>query len=144
MWGFLIALVSGALMSIQGVWNTGLTRQSSLWVATGWVQLSALAVCTAAWAFTGREEIGALWRTQPKYLLLGGVLGALITVTVIGSMKSLGPAKAAMLIVISQLATAYLIELNGIFGMEQKALELRKIIGLAIAIAGVVTFEWEM
>ena len=46
MWGFIVALVSGALMSIQGVFNTEVTKQTSLWVSTGWVQLSALpSVC---------------------------------------------------------------------------------------------------
>ena len=41
MWGILIALLSGALMSIQGVFNTEVTRQSSIWVSAGWVQLTA-------------------------------------------------------------------------------------------------------
>ena len=40
MWGFFTALISGALMSIQGVFNTEVTKQTSLWVSTGWVQLS--------------------------------------------------------------------------------------------------------
>ena len=31
MWGFIIALISGALMSIQGVFNTGITKSSSMW-----------------------------------------------------------------------------------------------------------------
>ena len=46
-------------MSIQGVWNTQVTKQSSLWVSTGWVQLTALLVCVAAWFFTGRDPVGA-------------------------------------------------------------------------------------
>ena len=46
--GIIIALVSGALMSIQGIFNTEVTKQTSIWVAAGWVQLSALAVCAAA------------------------------------------------------------------------------------------------
>ena len=41
MFGFLIALISGALMSIQGVLNTGLTRQTGIWLSAGWVQISA-------------------------------------------------------------------------------------------------------
>ena len=41
MWGFIIALVSGALMSIQGVFNTEVTKQTSIWVSSGWVQFSA-------------------------------------------------------------------------------------------------------
>lgn len=33
--GIWIAILSGTLMSIQGVWNTQVTKQSSLWVSTG-------------------------------------------------------------------------------------------------------------
>lgn len=143
MWGFFTALISGALMSIQGVFNTEVTRQSSLWVSTGWVQLSAFAVCVLAWLFTGRQSIAALWQIENKYVLLGGVIGAFITITVIQSMGVLGPAKAAMLIVISQLIVAYLIELLGIFGVDKEPFEWRKILGMLIAIVGIVIFKWQ-
>ena len=78
-----------------------------------------------------------------KYTLLGGVIGAFITITVIQSMGALGPAKAAMLIVISQLIVAYVIELLGMFGTMQQPFEWRKILGMLIAIAGIVIFKWE-
>ena len=143
MWGFLSALISGALMSIQGVFNTEVTKQTSLWVSTGWVQLSAFAVCVLAWIFTGRDSIAALWQVENKYTLLGGVIGAFITITVIQSMGSLGPARAAMLIVISQLAAAWLIELFGLFGMEKTDFTVRKLLGMAVAVVGIVVFQWE-
>lgn len=143
MMGILIALLSGALMSIQGVFNTEVTKQTSLWVSTGWVQLSAFAVCVLAWLYNGRQSVGALMQVENKYTLLGGVIGAFITVTVIQSMSQLGPAKAAMLIVISQLAVAYLIELFGLFGTDRQPFEWRKILGMALAIAGIVIFKWE-
>ena len=143
MWGFLSALISGALMSIQGVFNTNVTKQTSLWVSTGWVQFSAFLVCVAAWFFTGRESIGMLWQVEDKYNLLGGVIGAGITWTVIKSMETLGPAKAALLIVISQLIVAYVIELLGLFGVDKEPLEIRKIIGMSIALIGVAIFQWK-
>lgn len=143
MWGIIVALISGALMSVQGVFNTEVTKQSSLWVSTGWVQFSAFLVCVAAWFFTGRDSVGALWQVDNKYTLLGGVIGAFITVTVIQSMSLLGPAKAAMLIVISQLAVAYIIELFGLFGVEKAAFEWRKVMGMLIAILGIVIFKWQ-
>ena len=143
MWGILVALISGALMSIQGVFNTEVTKQTSLWVSTGWVQLSAFAVCVLAWIFTGRDSIAALWQVENKYTLLGGIIGAFITITVIQSMGSLGPAKAAMLIVISQLAVAYIIELFGLFGVEKVDFQWRKLIGMAVAIVGIAIFKWE-
>ena len=143
MWGILIALLSGALMSVQGVFNTEVTKQTSLWVSTGWVQLSAFLVCVAAWLFTWREPVGTLLEVTPRYTLLGGVIGAFITVTVIKSMGSLGPAKAAMLIVVAQLAVAYVIELFGMFGMEKQPFSLRKLLGMAVAVAGIIIFKWE-
>ena len=141
--GILIALLSGALMRIQGVFNTEVTKQTSLWVSTGWVQLSAFLVCVVAWLYNGRQSVGALMQVDNKYTLLGGVIGAFITVTVIQSMSQLGPAKAAMLIVISQLAVAYLIELFGMFGVDKEPFEWRKVLGMAIAIVGIVIFKWE-
>lgn len=143
MLGFFAALLSGALMSIQGVFNTEVTKQTSLWVSAGWVQLSAFAVCVLAWLFTGKESVSALWQVENKYTLLGGVIGAFITITVIRSMGSLGPARAAMLIVISQLIVAYVIELLGLFGTERQPFEWRKVLGMAVAIAGIVIFKWE-
>ena len=120
MMGIIIALISGALMSIQGVFNTEVTKQTSIWVSNSWVQFSALVVCLVAWFIKGRDSFGKLLQVDHKYLLLGGVIGAFITLTVIMSMDALGPAKAALLIVVSQLAVAYVIELFGLFGMKKQ------------------------
>ena len=136
--GIFIALISGALMSIQGVFNTEVTKSSSMWASASWVQFSALLTCLIVWMLRDRENLMHVFQVSPKYMLLGGVIGAFITFTVIQSMDSLGPAKAVMLIVISQLIVAYLIELFGIFGVEKAAFEWRKALGMIIAIVGVV------
>lgn len=141
MFGIMTALISGTLMSIQGVFNTGVTKQTSLWVSAGLVQLTAFLVCVAAWFFTGRESISAIASVQPKYLLLGGVIGAFITMTVVKSMGDLGPAKATLLIVIAQLAVSYLIELFGLFGADKADFSWRKLLGMAIAVIGVIIFQ---
>lgn len=138
--GFIIALISGALMSLQGVFNTGVTKQTSVWVSAGWVQLTAFITCAVIWFFTGRESVTGLMQIQPKYMLLGGIMGALITYTVIRSMATLGPAKAALLIVVAQILVAYGIELFGLFGVDKTGFEWRKAIGAAVAIAGIVIF----
>ena len=141
MWGILIALISGALMSIQGVFNTEVTKQTSIWVSSGWVQLTAFLTCLILWFFTGRQEVGGLWQVQPWYMLAGGILGALITYTVIKSVGSLGPAHSALLIVVSQIIFAYGIEVFGLFGVEKTGWEWKKAIGALIAIIGIVMFK---
>ncbi len=139
--GIIIALISGALMSIQGVFNTKVTEQSSMWVAAGWVQFSAFLTCVGIWLFTGRQPVGDLMQVTPKYVLLGGVIGALITYTVVKSMSGLGPAQAALLIVVSQIVVAYCIELFGLFGVEKADFQWRKLIGALVAVAGIVIFR---
>lgn len=141
--GFLIALLSGALMSVQGVFNTQVTKTTGMWVSNGWVQLSAFAVCAAAWLIAGRDSVAAIAKVEPKYVLLGGAIGAGITWTVIKSMEQLGPAKATLLIVIAQLAVSYLIELFGLFGVDKQPFEWRKIGGMALALIGIAIFQWE-
>ena len=141
--GFLIALLSGALMSVQGVFNTQVTKASSIWSASAFVQLLALLVCLGAWVITDRSPLTQVLQVQPRYMLLGGAMGAFITYTVIQSMKTLGPAKAVMLIVIAQLIVAYVIELFGWFGTEKQPWEWRKAIGMAVAIAGIAIFKWK-
>lgn len=143
MWGIIIAIISGALMSISGVFNTAVTKQTSIWISATFVQLTALIVCIGAWFITGREgNFMSLAKVEPKYLLLGGVMGAFITYTVIRSVATLGPARANMFIITAQLLIAYLIEVFGIFGSEKVAFEWHRLIGMVMVIAGIITFKW--
>lgn len=141
MWGIIIALISGTLMSIQGVFNTEVTKSSSIWAANAWVQITAFLICMAAWFITGRESLTAVFSVSHKYMLLGGVIGAFITWTVIQSMSHLGPAPAVLIIVVSQVIVAYLIELFGIFGVEKTEFNWTRLLGMVLAIAGIFIFQ---
>lgn len=141
--GFLIALLSGALMSVQGVFNTKVTQTTGMWVSNGWVQFTAFIVCVIAWLVTGRDSIATLAKVEPKYVLLGGVIGAGITWTVVKSIEMLGPAKSALLIVTAQILVSYLVGLFGLFGMDKEPFEWRKIIGVGIAAIGIAIFQWK-
>ena len=121
--GFFIAVLSGILMSVQGVFNTQVTKQSSLWTTSAFVQLTALLVCVLAWLFTDRSNPLKVLAAKPSYLLLGGVIGAFITYTVVVSMGKLGPAKAVM------------------FGVEKEPFSVRKLVGMAVAVIGVIVFK---
>lgn len=142
MLGLLIAILSGALMSVQGVFNTQVTKQSGIWVANAFVQLTALLVCLAVWLFSDRASFASLLKVEPKYMLLGGAIGTFITYTVIKSMEQLGPARSVMFIVVSQLIIAYVIEIFGLFGVEKQPLEMKKLLGAGVMIVGIIIFKW--
>lgn len=138
--GFIIAIVSGALMSIQGIFNTNVTKSSSIWVAAGFVQLTALATCLIMWLFNGRPEVSGVLRVDNKVSLLGGVIGAFITFTVVKSVSELGIAKAEITIVVAQVIVTYLIELFGLFGSKKAEFSWLKLLALIIAAGGVFMF----
>ena len=141
--GFLIAIASGILMSLQGVFNTEVTKNSTIWSSASFVHFTALLVCLAAWLITERTGFTEVLGVRPRYLLSGGLIGAFITYTVIVSMDKMGPAKAVMFIVVAQLISAYLIGVFGWFGVEKQPLTVQKIIGMFVAISGIILFKWE-
>ena len=144
MFGLIAALVSGALMSIQGVFNTQVTEKTGPWLTNVFVQLTGLGVCLMIWLGRERKTTGfsSLFAVEPRYLLLGGVIGAFITFTVIVGMSSLGPAKAVMLIVSSQVIVAYLIEVFGLFGVEKAGFDWLKLLGTAFFVVGIFIFKY--
>lgn len=141
--GFLIAVISGLLMSVQGVFNTQVTKTTGMWVANAFVQFTAFLVCIAIWAISDRTSFGTLLKVEPRYMLIGGILGAGITYTVIKAMDMMGPAKAVMMIVTAQILVAYLIELFGLFGVEKQPFSWRKVIGILLAAGGIILFKWD-
>lgn len=139
----IFAIISGALMSVQGVFNTRVTESSSIWVTNSLVQITGFIVCITAWFFTGRNSFSDLLKADSKWYLTGGILGAFIIFTVVKGMSALGPACTVMLILISQLIIAYLIELFGLFGTEQVSFAWKKVIAVAIMIGGIILFKWD-
>lgn len=141
-WGIITALVSGTLMSVQGVFNSEVTKQTSIWVSASFVQALAFGVCILAWFVTGKEgSFADITEVRPVYMLSGGIMGAFITYTVIQSMNMLGPAKAVIFIVTMQIVVAYLIELFGLFGAEKTDFQWRKVFSLILIIVGIILFK---
>ena len=130
--GFLIAIISGALMSYRGAFNTNVTKASSVWVTAMFVQLTALATCAIMWVIDGRPDIMKLFKVDNKITLLGGVIGAFIT--------GLGIAKAEVTIVVAQIIVSYLLGLFGLFGSEKTTFSWIKLVSLLITVAGVCMF----
>ncbi len=140
--GMIISLISGALMSIQGVFNTRVTEDAGVWLTNAIVQASAFVVCVIALLITKDGNWSGLAKVNKIYLL-GGVIGAGITYTVIQGISLLGPAYAIMLILISQMIVAYLIELLGWFGTESPGFVWCKLLGVGLMLGGIIVFQWK-
>lgn len=136
------ALISGLLMSVQGVFNTRVTDKAGMWFTSSIVHFVALVVCIGVLFFTRDANIIGLKEVN-KWYLLGGVLGAGITYTVVVSMSHLGPSYAIMLILIAQMVSAYLIELLGWFDTPKAGFMWTKLLGVGIMVVGIIVFQWK-
>jgi len=139
--GFILALLAGLLMSVQGVFNTRVMESSSMWVTNIWVQLTAFITCITMWLFTGHKNLLSVFNVNNKLYLIGGIIGAFITFTVIKSVAKLGPTHSTMLILLAQLIVSYLIEVFGLFGAEKGYFEWTKLVGVALMIVGIFIFK---
>jgi len=141
MFGIICAIISGIAMSVQGVFNTRLGEKIGVWETTLLVQIIALIVSLIAFFFLGDGSYSNL-KTANKIYLLGGILGVVITFTVIKSVSSMGPALGIGIILISQLLSAGLIDILGLFETVKIKFSLNHLLGIAIMIIGVVIFKW--
>ena len=138
--GFVFRIIAGAAMSIQGVMYTRLQDGIGLWEANAYVQGTAFALSLiVAWLF-GSGQFSAI-QNVPKGYWLGGVLGLVITVTVMLSIKGLNPTVAISTILIAQLLVAALIEALGWMGQEKIPMGIKQFLGLGLMLGGVVLFK---
>ena len=137
---FNFSIIAGAAMSVQGVMNTRLQDGMGLWEANAYVQGTAFLLSIfVAWIF-GSGSFKAILEV-PKGYWLGGVLGLIITVTVMLSIKGLNPTVAISTILIAQLLVAALIEAMGWMGQDKLPMGFKQFAGLALMLGGVVLFK---
>lgn len=138
--GFLFSIIAGAAMSLQGVFNTRLSEKIGLYESNVFVQGTAFLLSIVAVLIMGKGGFKEIFSVE-KYYLLGGVLGLVITITVMLSIKGLSPTIAISTILISQLLVAALIDAFGLFGSEKVAFGWTKYVGIAMMIGGVLVFK---
>lgn len=142
MLGILFSILAGAAMSVQGVLDSRLSDKIGLYESNVLVQGVAFALSAVVLLFFGSGSLGEI-RSVNKVYLLGGVIGVVITVTVMLAIKGLGPTVAVSVILISQLLVAALIDAFGWFGSERIAFGWQKYAGVALMAGGVLLFRWK-
>ena len=141
MLGFIMSAIAGAAMSFQGVINTRLSERIGLFESNVFAQGTAFLLSLLAMFIFGSGSFSELGQTSRVYWL-GGALGLVITLSVMLSVKGLGPTAAVSVILITQLLTAAVIDAFGLLGTEKAAFGWNKYIGLGLMTGGMLLFKW--
>lgn len=138
--GFIFAIISGAAMSVQGVMNTRLGERIGVYESNMTVQGISFALSVIAMLAFGKGSISEIANVNKLYLL-GGVLGMVITITVMKAIGALNATTAISAILISQLISAAIIDAFGLMGSEKIPFNATKYIAVAMMLGGVLLFK---
>lgn len=131
----IMAGASGALMAIQGTFNSALGKVIGLLEGTFSVHLLGTVTAGLLLLFFGNGNF-LKYASVPWFAWLGGPIGMAIIFGVAFSIPRLGVGVATTAIVAAQLLTAYLIDHFGFFGMEPIPFSLYKFLGIALIVIG--------
>lgn len=132
-----LALVSGALMAVQGSMNTALSKVIGLLETTFIVHvIGTIVVVILLFILNmGAGNLQAV-REAPWYLYLGGVISVGIIYLVAASISEVGVANATTAIIVGQVVTAIIIDHFGVFGLERIPYAWNQLIGLIMLVFG--------
>ncbi len=140
MMGLIFSIIAGAAMSVQGVWNTRLQEKIGAWETTSFVQGTGFIIALIIMFLFGNGNFKEITDVNKLYLF-GGLLGIVITFTVMQGIGALGATYAISAILISQLTVAALIDAFGLFGSDKVPFGFLKILGIGLMIGGMVIFK---
>ncbi|MCA0971938.1 DMT family transporter [Halobacillus litoralis] len=140
MFGIILSVIAGVLISMQNVFNTRISEKGGSWATTTIVLGIGLFVSIPVFFIMDGGNLFDLSGVNPIYLL-GGVFGVGIVFGLMRGMQELGPAYAVSIVMVSQLAMASIVNTFGLFGFEEMTFTAQKGLGLGLLIIGVLVFK---
>lgn len=133
---YLLALLAGMTMAVQGSLNSALGKVIGLLETTFVVHfVGSLAVLILLALHLGKGNFSEAGKA-PFYFYAGGLLGVLIVYTVAASIPKLGVAVATTVIIVGQVTTALIIDHFGLFGLREVSFTWLKGLGLLLLATG--------
>jgi len=140
MLGLVLAVIAGALVSLQNIFNNKVNERAGSWATTTLVLgMGFLASLTFGLIFEGKEMFN-LHNMQPWYWFCG-LIGVGVVICMVQGMKLLSPTYAIAIVLTSQLGFALLWDSLGWLGLEKVPFTFSKLIGVLVIVGGIYVFK---
>ena len=131
----LIGILGGLAVGVQGPIVSQISQRIGTMAGAFVVHVSGAILSGALLLALGGENIGN-WRNLSWYMFLSGSFGVVLYLTLNQTMPRLGATTALALIIIGQLVMGILIDQFGLFGVAVRHLDLVRLVGAGMLIAG--------
>lgn len=136
---YILAFISGAVISVMVVCNTELGLRTSNNVSIAVNQFVGILTLTAIMvAGRGNKTINPTRQSAPLWRWFGGLFGLFILTINYFSVKEIGATISMASAVLGQCIMGVVFDLTGFMGMEKRKLSTRKILSLVVSFAGIL------
>jgi len=142
LYGMIFSVLAGVMVSMQGIFNARLSDKIGFWHTNTFVHGSGFVVAFIIMLLFENLNFSPLKEVQPYYLL-GGAMGVVIIFSVINGISSIGASYTITLMIVTQIVFTAGINYFGYFGEPIIMLSLRKVVGLALMLSGLVLYQWK-
>jgi bacterial/archaeal transporter family-2 protein len=131
----LIGLIGGVGVGLQ-VPIAGAMGQRVGGVASSFIIHVSGAIFSGLFLFLRGGEKIRDWNTLPWYMLVAGIFGLILYLTINVTLPRVGSTIMVMLIIVGQLAAGVVIDHFGLLGVVTRHIDLPRAIGLAVLVLG--------
>ena len=131
----LIGILGGIAVGMQGPIVSQMSQRIGTMAGAFVVHISGAILSGALLLALGGENIRN-WRSLSWYMFISGSFGVILYLTLNQTMPRLGATTALALIIIGQLVMGILIDQFGLFGVAVRPVDLVRLVGAGLLIAG--------
>lgn len=139
--GILLAIIGGALITIQGVANSKISSDIGTWQAATITQFTGFVVAFLVLLMIKDKKLAGLKKVNPLYLT-SGAYGAFIIFGNVTAIHLIGVTFSISVLLISQLCLTFMIDSRGWFGVERLTISSAQFIGIGMMVLGVIVLGY--
>lgn len=138
--GLILALVAGALVSLQNIFNSKVNEHTGSWATTTLVLGMGFAASLLLCLIVEGKRTFTLQNMQPWYWI-SGMIGVGVVICLVKGVRLLGPTLAISIVMSSQLGFALLWDSMGWLGLQKVPFSWNQLIGVLILLGGILVFK---
>lgn len=135
----LLSLIAGFGVAVQAGINGALGKKVGA-IEASFISFSIGTLCLLLLViFFGKGQLGA-GLSQPKWMLLGGFLGAYYVLAMVLAVPQIGVASVVVAVIAGQIAASTVIDHFGLFGSRQIPIDWQRMLGIVFLAAALLLF----
>jgi len=132
----LIGLAGGVAVGLQSPMASMITQRLGIFESVFIVHMGGAIIALLPILFYSGGKLSQ-WRSLPWYVLLAGIFGLIVIGAISYMIPKVGVAASITTIVAGQLLVSILLDQFGLLGASVRPLDLTRIVGLIVVLAGV-------